>query len=391
MTDTPNGWPQGFHAWTGRIGLREESGDDLSLIASDRPCTSAAVFTRSLFAGASVLVNRRHAPVQQTRAVVTVAKNANVATGEQGERDAVEIAGLAGAAVGASPEQTLISSTGVIGRLLPMPAVRDALATAAQQWSEHRDASPLDVAAAMMTTDTRPKTSAATVGHARIVGVAKGVGMLEPDMATMLAYLTTDAEVPADLLDTALRTAVDATFNCLSVDSDTSTSDTVALLANGAAGPVDPDEFTAAVAAVCLDLTRQLASDGEGATKLIQVTVTDARDRAQAKRVAKAVVNSPLVKTAVHGADPNWGRVVMAVGKCMDDTDIDPGRVRVAFGGLEVYPQHAGDDQLALLTEVMKQPEVPITVTLGTGTAAVTVYGCDLSAEYVRINADYTT
>ncbi|MFJ6215602.1 bifunctional glutamate N-acetyltransferase/amino-acid acetyltransferase ArgJ [Streptomyces sp. NPDC092296] len=391
MTDAPNGWPQGFHAWTGRIGLRDEEGDDLALLASDRPCTSAAVFTRSLFAGAAVVVNRRHAPAGRTRAVVTVAKNANVATGEQGERDAQEITALAAAALGVPAEQVLIGSTGVIGRPLPMDPVRDALATAAARWPVRRTASPLDVAAAMMTTDTRPKTATARVGNARIVGVAKGVGMLEPDMATMLAYLATDAEVPADRLDAALRAAVGTTFNCLSVDTDTSTSDTVALLANGAAGPVDPDAFTAALTEVCLDLTRQLAADGEGATKLIEVTVGEARDRDQAKRVAKAVVNSPLVKTAVHGADPNWGRVVMAVGKCTDDIDIDPARVRVAFGGLQVYPGQVDQDALARLTEIMKQPEVAITVALGTGDAAATVYGCDLSAGYVRINADYTT
>jgi glutamate N-acetyltransferase/amino-acid N-acetyltransferase len=254
------------------------------------------------------------------------------------------------------------------------------------------DAGPERVATAMMTTDTRPKTAVRTLsGGARITGVAKGVGMLEPDMATMLAYLFTDAEVDAGTLDAALRAAVDETFNCLSIDTDTSTSDTVGLLANGAAGPVDAGEFAAALREVCRDLMLQQARDGEGATKLLRVTVDGARDRAQAKRVAKSVVNSPLVKTAVHGADPNWGRVVMAVGKNTDDTDIEPGKVSVRFGDIEVYPAEPGPDLLADLTAVMRRDDVAIGVSLGLGDAAVTVYGCDLSAGYVRINADYTS
>ncbi|MGO4426414.1 bifunctional ornithine acetyltransferase/N-acetylglutamate synthase, partial [Streptomyces sp. MCAF7] len=236
----------------------------------------------------------------------------------------------------------------------------------------------------MMTTDTRPKTSTRSVGAARIVGVAKGVGMLEPNMATMLAYLFTDAAIPPDALDAALRGAVDRSFNCLSVDTDTSTSDTVAVLANGAAGPVDQVEFAAALAEVCLDLTLQMAMDGEGATKLLRVTVDGAGDRAQAKRVAKSVVNSPLVKTAVHGADPNWGRVLMAVGKNTDDTDIEPAKVSVRFGGIEVYPEEPEADTLDRLTELMRRSEVDISVSLGLGGAAATVYGCDLSAGYVR-------
>jgi glutamate N-acetyltransferase/amino-acid N-acetyltransferase len=240
----------------------------------------------------------------------------------------------------------------------------------------------------MMTTDTRPKTAERTVGGARIVGVAKGVGMLEPDMATMLAYLFTDAGIDAEALDSALRAAVDTTFNCLSVDTDTSTSDTVAVLANGAAGPVDGAEFAAALADVCLDLTRQLASDGEGATKLLRVTVRGARDAAQARRVAKSVVNSPLVKTAVHGADPNWGRVLMAIGKNTDDTDIEPGLVTVWFGDVEAYPAEPDGETLDRVTALMRRDEVQITVALGLADGEATVYGCDLSARYVRINGD---
>jgi len=210
-------------------------------------------------------------------------------------------------------------------------------------------------------------------------------------MATMLAFAFTDAEVDAPTLDRLWRRAVDDTFNCLSVDTDTSTSDTAVVLANGAAGPVAEAELSTALREVCMDLTLQLARDGEGATKLLTVTVRAARDRAQAKRVAKEIVNSPLVKSAVHGADPNWGRVAMAIGKCQDDTDIDQDRVVIHFGEVEAYPDRPGPEGLADLARVMSADHVDIDVELGTGGAEATVYGCDLSADYVRINADYTT
>jgi len=223
-----------------------------------------------------------------------------------------------------------------------------------------------------------------------VVGVAKGVGMVQPDMATMLAFAFTDAEVEPGELARSWRRAVDDTFNCLSIDTDTSTSDTAAVFASGAAGPVAAASLAAALYHVCLDLTLQLARDGEGATKLLTVTVRSARDRDQARRVAKAIVNSPLVKTAVHGADPNWGRVAMAVGKCSEDTDIDPRRVEIAFGDVVCYPVGDGPD-LQRLRAVMAGDHVEIEVGLGAGRAEATVYGCDLTAGYVRINADYTT
>lgn len=386
----PLAWPTGFRAYAGHGGLRAH-GDDISVVASDRPAISAAMFTQSLFAGPAVVLSRVHAAGQKLRAVTTLANNANVATGRQGEENAAEVVRRVAGILGVPQDEVLIGSTGVIGRPLPMDAIRAHFDETARHGLAAFRAAPLDVARAMMTTDTRPKTATRTVGQARIVGVAKGVGMLEPNMATMLAYVFTDAEMsPADL-DSALRTAVNRTFNCLSVDTDTSTSDTVAVIANGAAGPVDPARFSEALADLCLDLTRQLASDGEGATKLLRVTVGQAGDPAQAKRVAKSVVNSPLVKTAVHGADPNWGRVLMAIGKNTDDTAIVPGKVTVSFGDIEVYPSEPEADTLDRLGALMRQDEVDIVITLGLGAAEATVYGCDLSAGYVRVNADYTT
>ncbi|MER5883695.1 bifunctional glutamate N-acetyltransferase/amino-acid acetyltransferase ArgJ [Streptomyces sp. NPDC001941] len=386
----PVTWPTGFRAHTGHGGLRE-LGDDVSIVVSDRPATSAAMFTQSLFAGPAVVLSRVHASGRNLRAVTTLAQNANVATGCQGEQNAAEVVRRVAGMAGVPEDEVLIGSTGVIGRPLPMPALRAYFDATAGRGPAAFGARPLDVARAMMTTDTRPKTAVRTVGQARIVGIAKGVGMLEPNMATMLAYLFTDADLPPADLDNALRTAVNRTFNCLSVDTDTSTSDTVAVIANGAAGHVDPAEFSAALADLCLDLAQQMARDGEGATKLLRVTVARARDHAQAKRIAKNVLNSPLVKAAVHGADPNWGRVLMAIGKSTDDTDITPDRVTVRFGDIEAYPEEPGAGTLDELTDVMRQDEVDIVITLGTGTAEATVYGCDLSAEYIRVNADYTS
>lgn len=389
--------PSGFRAHAGAAGLRE-NGDDLFVVVAEGPSvTSSAVFTRSLFAGPSVLISRENAASGRARGVVVVAKNANVATGERGLADARELLQRAAAAVGATPEEMLVASTGVIGRRYPMDKLRTHLDGLTES-DFGADAHAL--ATAMMTTDTHAKTARTTMttlsgGTAEVVGIAKGVGMIEPDMATMIAVVLTDATVESNVLDAAFRAAVNDTFNCLSVDTDTSTSDTAIALASGTAGAVEEAELRAAFGAVCLDLTRQLARDGEGATTLLTVEVTGARDRDQAKRVAKAILNSPLVKTAVHGADPNWGRVAMAIGKCHGDTDIKQENVRIVFGDLETYPAFPGEAELERLTEIMRAEEVTISVDLGVNSGpsagVCTVYGCDLTREYIAINADYTT
>jgi glutamate N-acetyltransferase/amino-acid N-acetyltransferase len=337
-----------------------------------------------------VLISREHVARGWARAVVVVSKNANVANGPGGLADARELVDGVAARLGCDPADVLVASTGVIGRRYPIDRIREGVAAMPQRPS----GTSADAAArGIMTTDTVAKVAAATIGQgpARVVGIAKGVGMIEPDMATMIAVLLTDAELEPAELDRRFRAAVDVTFNCVSIDTDTSTSDTAVILASGAAGPVEAGAFAAALGEVCLTLTKLIARDGEGAETLIEVTVDAARDRAQAKRVAKAIVNSPLVKTAVHGADPNWGRVAMAVGKCSDDTDIDPERVVIRFGGTEVYPTRVDDDGLAALADHLRGSEVSIHVSLGTGDATATVWGCDLTAGYVRINADYTT
>ena len=381
--------PAGFTAHVANIGVKDTS-DDFVVLLADRPCAAAGVFTRSRFAGPSVVVSREHLADGRARAMVVVSKNANVANGPAGEADARELVAGVATRLGLATEEVLVASTGVIGRPYPMERIRagvaaipDALASTVAD----------DVARGIMTTDTVPKVAAATVGDgpARVVGVAKGVGMIEPDMATLIAVVATDAAVGATDLDRVFRRTIDRTLNRVSIDTDTSTSDTAVVLASGAAGPVDAAAFEAALHDVLLSLTKQVARDGEGAETLIEVHVDEARDEDQATRVAKSIVNSPLVKTAVHGADPNWGRVAMAVGKCSDDTDIDPDRVVIRFGGTEVYPHLLADADLAALSDYLRGDEVRIHVSLRTGAASSTVWGCDLTDGYVRINADYTT
>ena len=380
--------PLGFRAHVTNVGVKDTT-DDFTVVAADAVCSAAGVFTRSSFAGPSVLVSRRHVADGRARAMVVVSKNANVATGPQGLADAEELAAGVAAALGCAAADVLVASTGVIGRAYPMDRIRAGL-RAIPSPLPGTDAGA--VARGIMTTDTVPKTASAAAGAARVVGVAKGVGMIEPDMATMIAMLFTDALVEAADLDAMFRRVVDRTFNCVSVDTDTSTSDTAVVLASGAAGQVDAAALEAALYDVCASLTRQIARDGEGATKLLEVAVDGAADAGQAKHVAKAIVNSPLVKTAVHGADPNWGRVAMAVGKSTTADAVDQTKVVIRFGEQEVYPAAVDAAGLDALAAYMRGDEVRIHVSLGTGgSGAATVWGCDLSDGYVRINADYTT
>jgi glutamate N-acetyltransferase / amino-acid N-acetyltransferase len=380
-------FPAGFSALTGSIGIIDAR-DDVLVIAADRVVPTCGLYTKSRFAGPSVLVSRAHGASKTTRGMLVVARNANVATGPTGYENSVELTERAAALIGCSPEEVLVASTGVIGRLLPMERVRAWFG--AQAWDEPT-ADGVAAASAIMTTDTEPKVATAQSGSASIVGIAKGVGMIEPDMATMISIVTTDAEIGSDELDALWRRVVGRTFNAVSVDSDTSTSDTAVLMASGAAGPVDMADFEQALFEVALTLTKKIARDGEGAETLIEVVVDGARDDAQAKRVAKSIVNSPLVKTAIHGADPNWGRVAMAIGKCSDDLDIEPDRTIIRFGADEVYPRLLDEHGLRELSAYMAGDEVVIHVSLGIADGAFTAYGCDLTDGYVRINADYTT
>ncbi|MET0144220.1 MAG: bifunctional glutamate N-acetyltransferase/amino-acid acetyltransferase ArgJ [Ilumatobacteraceae bacterium] len=381
--------PRGFGAHVANVGVKDDT-DDFVVVAAAVPVAAAGVFTRSTFVGPSVSISREHLADGQAQAMVVVSKNANVANGPAGRADAEALVAAVAGRLGCSPADVLLASTGVIGRRYPIDRILAGVSGMPARPSG-RDAAP--AATGIMTTDTVAKIAEATVGAgpARVVGFAKGVGMIEPDMATMIAVLLTDAAVDPGVLDASFRRVVARTFNCVSVDTDTSTSDTAVVLASGEAGPVDADDLEVALGVVAESLTKQIARDGEGAETLIEVTVDAARDAAQAKRVAKAIVNSPLVKTAVHGADPNWGRVAMAIGKCQDDTDIVQERVVIRFGDREVYPSLVDDAELAELSDYLGGDDVLIHVSLGTGPATATVWGCDLTAGYIRINADYTT
>jgi glutamate N-acetyltransferase/amino-acid N-acetyltransferase len=380
--------PQGFLAAAKNVGIKDET-LDLTVIYSTVRAQAVAMFTRSRFPGAPVVVGRAHISDGFAQALVVNSKNANVATGQRGIEDAVEMCRLVAGELGIETRDVLPFSTGVIGRHLPMDKIRAGLRGVRHELQPNN----LELAArAIMTTDMYPKYISRHVGSAVVAGIAKGAGMIEPNMATMLAYIMTDAELPSQVMRPMLRRVVDRSFNAISIDSDTSTSDTVVLMANGLAGPVNRRAFEEALIDVCEHLAREIARNGEGASKLLTVQVSGAKNSRQAKFVAKAVVNSPLVKTAVYGCDPNWGRVVMAVGKCADERDIEPNRVTIRFGSTAVFELGSPVEcDLETLRKYLAQKEVEIGVDLGIGSASARVWGCDLTEGYIKENAYYTT
>jgi len=380
--------PQGFLAAAKNVGIKDDT-LDMTVIFSSVRARAAAMFTRNRFPGAPVIVGREHIADGFAQAIVVNSKNANVATGQRGIDDALEMCRLVAGELGIDSRDVLPFSTGVIGRHLPMDRIRTGLRGIGAELRPNN----LELAArAIMTTDMYPKYTSRRVGPAVVAGIAKGAGMIEPNMATMLAYLMTDAELLPEVIRPMLQRVVDRSFNAVSIDTDTSTSDTAVLMANGLAGPVDQQAFEAALIEVAEHLAREIARNGEGASKLITVRVTGAKTPPQAKLVAKAVVNSPLVKTAVYGCDPNWGRVVMAVGKCFDEPEIEPARVTIRFGSTAVFERGAPVEcELEALQKYLGQPEVEIGVDLGIGDASSRVWGCDLTEGYVKENAYYTT
>ncbi len=377
-------FPQGFRCASRNVGLKPTA-KDLTVFVSDVEATAAAVFTRNHFPGAPIVLGRETLRAGRLRAIVANSKVSNVATGALGLANARRMAAAAASEIGTSADRILVSSTGVIGVQLPIERIEQGL----RGITGELQGDPLVGAEGIMTTDTHPKAISTSVGPATITWVAKGSGMIEPNLATMLAYIFTDAAVEGPALDQMLRIAVEASFNRLSVDTDTSTSDTCAILANGLAGRVDEAAFLSALTAGCVRMTEILGRDGEGAEHLIRVTVRGARDDGEARRIAKAVVNSPLVKTMVHGADPNVGRLLMAVGKCSDCT-VDPARTDAWINGHQVVG--AGerlpfDD--AVVRERLKAEVVDLEIALGVGTGTGSAYGCDLTKGYVEENASY--
>ena len=384
LFDDAPAFPRGFRCASRNCGLKPE-GKDLALFASDVDAAAAAVFTRNQFPGAPVLLGRETIRGGALRAIVANSKVSNVATGAEGLANARRMAAAAAKELGTTPDHVLVSSTGVIGPRLPIEKIEAGLAG----MSSELQSDPLVGAAGIMTTDTYAKALSARIGEATITWVAKGSGMIEPNMATMLAYIFTDAAIEPATLDHMLRDAVQLSFNMLSVDSDTSTSDTCAMLANGRAGRVNERQFLDILVAGCIRMTEMLARDGEGAEHLIRAHVTGAANGDEARRIAKSLVNSPLVKTMVHGADPNVGRLLMAVGKCFDCT-IAPASTDASINGYQVVRGGSRVDfDEAIVRDTLRREVVDLEVSLGVGAASATAFGCDLTKGYIDENAAY--
>jgi glutamate N-acetyltransferase/amino-acid N-acetyltransferase len=399
---------RGFRAGTAACGIKAfttgasaiPSGqrDDLCVIQSEHGCDTGGVFTTNKVKSAGVVIDQLHLQHNRVRAVTINSGNANACTGAQGFKDALLMAKLTADRLDLDPHQVLVSSTGVIGRYLPMAAIKTGITEACAELSPDGG----DRAArAIMTTDTVPKTAQLEVDIAgttiRVGGMCKGSGMIHPNMGTLLAYITTDAAVESGLMAKLVKPIADRSFNQVTIDGDSSTNDTFLMLANGAAGnpairagSVEAELFENALLEIARQLARAIAGDGEGASKLISVRVVDALSDADARTAARAVASSSLVKTAVHGGDPNWGRIVCALGYSGAELALD--KLHLSVGGLVVFERGAGVNvDLSAVRRAFEQPEIEIVATLGLADGRAEAWGCDLSEEYVRINADYTT
>lgn len=388
--------PRGFHAGAVSAGIKikPEVSLDLAVLYSEHPCTAAGVFTSNKVKAAPVLVSRRHLKKGKARAIVVNSGCANACTSEQGLNDAEQMALITARKLGLKAGDVLVASTGVIGVFLPMEKIISGI-----EKLSVCDNGGHEFARAIMTTDTQPKEIAISVsgGSYRIGGAAKGAGMMHPDLATLLCFLTTDAAIEGRFLKSALQRVADISFNMLSIDGDTSTNDSVFLLANGSSGgklivegSPQAEEFQQALNHVCKELAKKIVFDAEGATRLIEVVVEGAEKERDACAVAKTIVSSNLVKAAVHGCDPNWGRIICAVGRSKakiveSRIDISIGNIAVAQSGVPVH------FDAGILRDILAREEVQIKVNLKLGDSSATAWGCDLSEEYVTINSAYTT
>jgi glutamate N-acetyltransferase/amino-acid N-acetyltransferase len=385
----------GFLAGAVRAGIKSKDEFDLAILCSEVPCTAAGIFTTNQIKSAPVILSQRHITKGRAQAILANSGCANACTGEPGLADALEMAKLTAAQLGIASEAVLVASTGVIGVPLPMDKIRTGIPKIkATRGGGH------DFCRAMMTTDTRPKELAVQVDSKgtkfTMGGVAKGAGMIHPNMATMLCFIATDAAVNADFLQAALHKAAEGTFNMLSIDGDTSPSDCVLLLANGLAGnePIDFNNggtFQETLTAVCTHLAKSVARDGEGATKLIEVKVEGAEDQIWARHAARTIAGSPLVKAAIHGNDPNWGRIVAALGR--SGARVSEDKLDVYLNDICVMRQGrpAPFSKAEMISTLSSSDNVLIRLCLNLGDGQATAWGCDLSEEYVRINSAYTT
>lgn len=392
--------PQGFTAAGVHAGIKKNGKTDIGMIYSKVPAAGAAMYTTNKMAAAPVIVSRQASDRGKIRAIVVNSGCANACTGDQGLQDAKTMAHETAKALNLDDCEVLVASTGVIGVSLPMNKIKSGIAQAAAALSETGHEQAL---AAIMTTDTFPKACAYEFNlggkTCKIAGIAKGAGMIHPNMATMLCFITTDAAIAPEVLKQALNQAAELSFNMISVDGDTSTNDMVAVLANGQAGNALIDsagsqtyqEFYTALRAVCTELAQLIVRDGEGATKFLEINVTGAVSFADAKLAAMAIAKSPLVKTAFFGQDPNWGRILCAVGYSGAATQPDKTSLTIGDLTIVVNGQGAVGFDTAKLKEVMAAKDIAITVDLGLGETSATVWTCDFSYEYVKINGEYTT
>ena len=388
--------PSGYLAAGIRTGVKESGGRDLALVYSTRPAHAAAVYTTNKVQGAPIAVDREHLADGRARAVILNSGVANVCNGDQGLEHARRMCALTASELGLHTEEVLVCSTGLIGVPLPIDKIEVGIPRIAAALSAEGGA---EAAAAIMTTDTVAKSCAVEVelesGGAVVGAMAKGAAMIAPDMATMLSVVTTDAAVPQGQLQEMLSRAVRPTFNCVTVDGDMSTSDTVILMANGEnpeerLGPRDSKRLYEGIEYVCRQMARAIAGDAEGSSKLIAIVVRGASSEAEARRVGLSVANSNLVKTAAFGNDPNWGRILCAMG--YSGVDFDPDRARVSLCGTGIYADGSGlDFDAGKLSADMDADEMAIEIDLAMGAASAQIFTCDLTYEYVRLNAEYTT
>lgn len=382
-------YPIGFFSFGKNIGIKDNT-LDFAVIYSQNKCKSAAVFTKNNYPGAPIIVGKKHIQDGILQAIVINSKNSNVATGDRGIQDSFEICKAVANNLGIQPEDVLPSSTGVIGVPLPIEKILNACQTIK---SDLKPGNLEEVAEAIMTTDTRKKISFQEIqseGKTGVMyGIAKGAGMIEPNMATMLSYILCDFLPESGDLTGILRRVADKSYNCITIDSDTSTSDTVVLMCSGVLGSIPDSVFEKNLELIAIDLSKKIARDGEGATKLIELLVTNGRDDVQVTKIGKSILNSPLVKTAIYGGDPNWGRFVMAIGKVFDEP-IPYDTLEIYLGGISV--KGADDNTKKLLSAYLKSnEEVQIHVNLGTGLSQKTFWSCDFTEGYIKENAYYTT
>lgn len=363
-------------------GIKKSGKKDLAVICSEHICNTAAVYTKNNVKGAPLHVTKNHLKDGKAQAIIINSGIANTCTGKKGIEDAHLMAELTAKELSLKKEDVLVASTGLIGAYLPIDKIKDGIKGIKNELNENSD----DAAEAILTTDIVKKQIAVKVGNATIGAIAKGSGMIHPNMATMLAFIATDADLDSEKLKEMLSNSVNKSFNMVSVDMDTSTSDMVILMANGIAGTIDENEFQEALDFVCVELAKKIAKDGEGATKLIEVFVKNSKTEDDAKKIAKSIISSNLVKSAIFGNDPNWGRIMCAIG--YSHADIEENKIDIFFEDEKIVENGTEKDfDNGKIKDLMNKDKIKITINLNNGDHSATAYGCDLTYDYVKINA----